>query len=285
MTNANHLISPDNKGYASYHWEHDVSRKSGFVAAFAQTNAGNLSPNLNLKPGSGPFDNEFDNTREIGRANSPRPRDRRPGSEEVLGELDSRFRFVDFTRLPIRPEFTDGQPRQLCTAAIGTSLAAGSTKTVQRWGWMKATIRSLGPWRLLTSVPPQELVQCQAEKTILADTGNKKPYPWTPTVLPIQMFRIGQLELLGAPAEFTVMAGADPPRGRRPAKRPVSAMWSSMATRMPMPATSPPARNTPPRNTKAARPSTAPGPRPPTSSCSSTWRWRCANACRWKPRR
>ncbi|WP_228489608.1 hypothetical protein, partial [Pseudomonas aeruginosa] len=33
---------------------------------FAQTNAGNLSPNLNLKPGSGPFDNEFDNTREIG---------------------------------------------------------------------------------------------------------------------------------------------------------------------------------------------------------------------------
>ncbi|PAP70471.1 neutral/alkaline ceramidase [Pseudomonas aeruginosa] len=105
MTNANHLISPDNKGYASYHWEHDVSRKSGFVAAFAQTNAGNLSPNLNLKPGS------------------------------------------------------------------------------------------------------QELVQCQAEKTILADTGNKKPYPWTPTVLPIQMFRIGQLELLGAPAEFTVMAG------------------------------------------------------------------------------
>lgn len=31
--------------------------------------------------------------------------------------------------------------------------------------------------------------------------------------------------------------------------------------------------------------SMAPGPRPPTSSCSSTWRWRCANACRWKPRR
>ncbi|WP_132913358.1 neutral/alkaline ceramidase [Pseudomonas aeruginosa] len=166
MTNANHLISPDNKGYASYHWEHDVSRKSGFVAAFAQTNAGNLSPNLNLKPGSGPFDNEFDNTREIGLRQFAKAYEiAGQAQEEVLGELDSRFRFVDFTRLPIRPEFTDGQPRQLCT------------------------------------------VQCQAEKTILADTGNKKPYPWTPTVLPIQMFRIGQLELLGAPAEFTVMAG------------------------------------------------------------------------------
>lgn len=121
MTNANHLISPDNKGYASYHWEHDVSRKSGFVAAFAQTNAGNLSPNLNLKPGSGPFDNEFDNTREIGLRQFAKAYEiAGQAQEEVLGELDSRFRFVDFTRLPIRPEFTDGQPRQLCTAAIGT---------------------------------------------------------------------------------------------------------------------------------------------------------------------
>lgn len=129
MTNANHLISPDNKGYASYHWEHDVSRKSGFVAAFAQTNAGNLSPNLNLKPGSGPFDNEFDNTREIGLRQFAKAYEiAGQAQEEVLGELDSRFRFVDFTRLPIRPEFTDGQPRQLCTAAIGTSLAAGSTE-------------------------------------------------------------------------------------------------------------------------------------------------------------
>lgn len=210
MTNANHLISPDNKGYASYHWEHDVSRKSGFVAAFAQTNAGNLSPNLNLKPGSGPFDNEFDNTREIGLRQFAKAYEiAGQAQEEVLGELDSRFRFVDFTRLPIRPEFTDGQPRQLCTAAIGTSLAAGSTEDgpgpLGLDEGNNPFLSALGG--LLTGVPPQELVQCQAEKTILADTGNKKPYPWTPTVLPIQMFRIGQLELLGAPAEFTVMAG------------------------------------------------------------------------------
>ncbi|MEG7077202.1 neutral/alkaline non-lysosomal ceramidase N-terminal domain-containing protein, partial [Pseudomonas aeruginosa] len=60
---------------------------------------------------------------------------------------------------------------------------------------------------VLNGGPPQELVQCKAEKTSRADTGKKKPYPGTPTVLPIQMFRIGQVELLGAPAEFTVMAG------------------------------------------------------------------------------
>lgn len=217
MTNANHLISPDNKGYASYHWEHDVSRKSGFVAAFAQTNAGNLSPNLNLKPGSGPFDNEFDNTREIGLRQFAKAYEiAGQAQEEVLGELDSRFRFVDFTRLPIRPEFTDGQPRQLCTAAIGTSLAAGSTEDgpgpLGLEEGNNPFLSALGG--LLTGVPPQELVQCQAEKTILADTGNKKPYPWTPTVLPIQMFRIGQLELLGAPRRVHRDGrGADPPRG------------------------------------------------------------------------
>ncbi|QIS08627.1 hypothetical protein F5544_03565 [Nocardia arthritidis] len=60
MTNQNHLISGDNKGYASFsyeHIEHGVRYLDGapdFVAAFPQTNAGDLSPNLNLRPGSGP---------------------------------------------------------------------------------------------------------------------------------------------------------------------------------------------------------------------------------------
>lgn len=79
MTNANHLISPDNKGYASYHWEHDVSRKSGFVAAFAQTNAGNLSPNLNLKPGSVPSTTSSTTPRDRSAPIRQGLRDRRPG--------------------------------------------------------------------------------------------------------------------------------------------------------------------------------------------------------------
>src|SRR5882757_6914988 len=73
MTNRNRLISSDNKGYAAYHWErhtHGQDYRSpeppGWVAAFAQTNAGDLSPNLNLRPGSGPTDDEFENTRLIG---------------------------------------------------------------------------------------------------------------------------------------------------------------------------------------------------------------------------
>lgn len=118
-------------------------------------------------------------------------------------------------------------------------------------------------------------------------TPATKPYPWTPTVLPIQMFRIGQLELLGAPAEFTVTRrGADPPRGaggqRSGRYPPCDLQWLReclyrlhVTTREEYAA----------QEYEGGSTLYGPGPRPPTSSCSSTWRWRCANACQWKPRR
>jgi neutral ceramidase len=66
MTNQNRLISSDNKGYAGYHWERDnegvdylADEPPPFVAAFAQTNAGDMSPNLNLRPGSGPTEDQL----------------------------------------------------------------------------------------------------------------------------------------------------------------------------------------------------------------------------------
>lgn len=53
MTPMNRLITPDNKGYAEWRWEHDLkgvryNSDSDFVAAFAQSNAGDMTPNLNL---------------------------------------------------------------------------------------------------------------------------------------------------------------------------------------------------------------------------------------------
>ena len=70
MSPTNRLISPDNKGYAAWRWEHELkgvryNADSDFVAAFAQSNAGDMTPNLNLD-GTGPTQNEFDNTRIIG---------------------------------------------------------------------------------------------------------------------------------------------------------------------------------------------------------------------------
>src|SRR5262245_46340524 len=50
MHNNNHLISGDNKGYASYLFERyknaDPNSPHAFVAAFAQGNEGDVTPNI-----------------------------------------------------------------------------------------------------------------------------------------------------------------------------------------------------------------------------------------------
>ena len=46
MNNTNHLISGDNKGLASQLLEKAVKSGSNFVAAFASSNLGDVSPNL-----------------------------------------------------------------------------------------------------------------------------------------------------------------------------------------------------------------------------------------------
>jgi neutral ceramidase len=62
--------------------------------------------------------------------------------------------------------------------------------------------------RNLLKTPDKEQVDCQQPKPILLDTGEmKQPYDWAPSVLPIQILRIGQLVILSVPGEFTTMAG------------------------------------------------------------------------------
>lgn len=78
--------------------------------------------------------------------------------------------------------------------------------------------------------PSKEEKECQAPKPILLDTGYWNEwnannfdmngcyfiiasghinilYPWAPKILPLQMFRIGQLVISAVPAEFTTMSG------------------------------------------------------------------------------
>lgn len=51
--------------------------------------------------------------------------------------------------------------------------------------------------------PSEEQVECHHPKPILLDTGEMDfPYPWQPKILPIQILRVGQLVILGVPAEF-----------------------------------------------------------------------------------
>src|SRR5881227_2553107 len=70
LTNRNLLVSGDNKGYAAYHWERlvaggDYLGSMTLVTAFAQTNAGDMSPNV-PDATQGPTEDEYDNARIIG---------------------------------------------------------------------------------------------------------------------------------------------------------------------------------------------------------------------------
>ncbi|NKQ52630.1 neutral/alkaline ceramidase [Amycolatopsis sp. K13G38] len=216
MTNGNKLISGDNKGYAAYAWEHDhagvryLDGPPGFVACFPQTNSGDMSPNLNLKPGSGPTDDEFENTRIIGqRQFDAAKRAFDAAAEPIGGALGSRLSYVDMSGVTVDGKYTpDGRTHRTAPAAIGVSMLAGSTEDGPGLplpeGVRNPFIEALGG----ADAPiPRALAGEQAPKLVAVPFGLMKPYPWAPEMLPLQIVRLGQLYLVGGPAEYTIVAG------------------------------------------------------------------------------
>lgn len=218
MSTGNHLVSPDNKGYAEYHWEREVSgvdylagSRPGLVASFAQTNAGDMSPNLNLRPSDGPTTDQFENTRIIGGRQFAAARDNLGSAvQKVTGGVDSRIVYVDLGDVDVRPEFTpDGQPHRTCPAAFGAAFAAGSTE--DGGGGLPVfaegkdggnPLFGLISQALYTASPA--LSDCQSPKEILLPAGD---LDLVQQKLPVQLVRVGQLYLIGVPAEVTVVSG------------------------------------------------------------------------------
>ena len=65
------------------------------------------------------------------------------------------------------------------------------------WAWVSSFLAK----------PTPDQIACHEPKPILLDVGQIKPIEWTPTILPIQVYRIGQFWILSVPGEFTTMAG------------------------------------------------------------------------------
>ncbi|GLZ31729.1 neutral ceramidase [Lentzea sp. NBRC 105346] len=214
MTNANTLISPDNKGYAAYQWEHDekgvryLDNPNGFVATFPNTNAGDMSPNLNLKPGSGPTEDEVENTRIIGERQNGKAHEIYNGPQTNLtGGVDYRMRFVDMSTVNVDGRYTpDGKPKTTCSGVVGASTIAGSVEDGPAIPGFSEGMQS--PLKKLfepLNVPvPEWLKSCQYPKASLVPTGLVGA---TPNVLPLQIVRIGSLVLVAVPGEVTITAG------------------------------------------------------------------------------
>ncbi|MGQ5524440.1 neutral/alkaline ceramidase [Chitinimonas sp. PSY-7] len=210
MHMSNTLISSDNKGYAAQYVEKQVFGKQGrndFVAAFAQSNPGDMTPNLWLN-GNGPTDNEFENTRILGERQANRAMALFNTASELLqGPVDYRQQYANMAQVNIRPEFGGGQT---CMAALGRAFAAGTEDGRGEDGFNEGDFTS-NPFlaRLGTVLfgVPADVEACQAPKPILITTGLQKPFPWTPEVLPLSIARIGQLAIVAGPGEFTIMSG------------------------------------------------------------------------------
>jgi neutral ceramidase len=217
MNYYNKLISGDNKGYAAYAIEQaHGARHSGkpeFVAAFAQSNAGDVTPNLNLN-NTGPGKNDVESTRIIG-ARQAREAEKLLGEaqEELHGAIAFRHIFVDFSQLSVAAEFTGASPARTFPSALGYSFAAGSTEDGGGHPLFHEGMKESNPIidgfarsNFPGLVPNDFLRQGQKPKAILLATGLPKP-PFQEQVLPVGLVRIGQLALAVVPAEMTTMAG------------------------------------------------------------------------------
>ncbi|KAL2159706.1 hypothetical protein VTH06DRAFT_2275 [Thermothelomyces fergusii] len=224
----------------------DPTAARDFVAGFSQANVGDTSPNVlgawcedgsgqmcsfenstcsdgrsQACHGRGPFfrvqDNGASSCFEIGKRQfepakalydklqrEPTPvRGRAVKSFHTFHDMSS-FSFV----LP------NGSEVRTCPAALGYSFAAGTSDGPGAFDFTQhdGNEDTTSPvWRvvsrLLKDASPAQRA-CHAPKPILLDVGElHKPYDWTPNIVDVQAFRIGQLVIIISPGEATTMAG------------------------------------------------------------------------------
>lgn len=216
MTNTNRLISSDNKGYAAYHWErvrHEVDYLAGgdpsFVSAFAQTNAGDMSPNLDQRPGTGPTGDEFENTRIIGERQCRAAEEAMRSSRPVEGPVDARTTFINLSRTEVEPAYTgDGRAHRTGLPVGGAGALAGTAEGPA----FRAFRQGVNPvWdalsRRIYQLSPG-LADSQAPKALVVPGGLiNRVVPLAQERVPVQLMRIGPMYLIGIPGEVTIVAG------------------------------------------------------------------------------
>ncbi|KAK4482411.1 hypothetical protein RD792_009566 [Penstemon davidsonii] len=209
-----------------------------FISAFCQTNCGDVSPNVHgafctdtglpcdfnhstcggkneLCYGRGPgYPDEFESTRIIGERQFKKAVELfSAASEQLNGKIDYRHSYVDFSKLNVTVSKQGGGTNvvKTCPAAMGFAFAAGTTDGPGAFDFKQGDDKGNAFWKVVRNLlknPGEEQVECQSPKPILLDTGEmKQPYDWAPSILPVQILRIGQLVILSVPGEFTTMAG------------------------------------------------------------------------------
>ncbi|XP_061167886.1 uncharacterized protein LOC133176834 [Saccostrea echinata] len=239
MNNTNHLISSDNKGLAAQMFEADLNGgafpgKGEFVAAFAQSNEGDVSPNTKgphcmdtgkpcdvptstcngrneLCVSPGPGKDMFDSTRIIASNQYKKAKIlyNDPAAMKLEGPVDFRHTYVDMSNVMVQINQTTKV--KTCKPAMGFSFAAGTTDGPGAFNFTQGDTTENPFWDFIRDFlkkPSAEQQECQHPKPILLDTGEiSSPYAWSPSIVDLQIFRIGQLAIISVPAEFSTMSG------------------------------------------------------------------------------
>jgi len=179
MNNTNTLISGDNKGYASYELEKVINSEGGtktalpgmgpFVAAFASSNLGDVSPNTNgakcidtgldcdgtsstcngrcekcIAFGPGYYGDMVQSTQIIGHKQAVFAKALMDSAKEEVLEgkngVDFRHSFVNMPSLNVTlPGMAAGETVELCKPAMGYAFAAGTTDGPGMFGFEQHT--------------------------------------------------------------------------------------------------------------------------------------------------
>lgn len=244
MNNTNTLVSSDNMGYAAILFEQRMNPgmligKGSFVAAFASSNLGDVSPNVRgarcqfsgrpcdahsstcsgqreMCIASGPGVDMFDSTRIVAKKLFGKAWElwNDDGAQEVTGSIRVIHQFVDMPSQ--RVEHLDpvtNKPVQVqgCLPAMGYSFAAGTTDGPGTFTFRQGMKTENPLWNVVRNFlsPPTECdVTCHAPKPILLATGQMEfPFEWQPRIVSTQLAFVGSIAIACVPGEFTTMAG------------------------------------------------------------------------------
>jgi neutral ceramidase len=231
----NLCISSDHKGYASELCENGHQR----IAAFAQTTAGDVTPNNHAFPGlrvrRGPTPNPFENRRLIGQYQADMAQRLAQKGEPLPPILRNWHTWVDFSRVAVEEPYTRGRGRgQTGYGAIGPAMIGG---TAEGGGVPPEAVRLISLLARLRGLIDPAI---HGNKPILIDTVSKRifgtrrweslplpptdpairylqwiarqrskyvPFPLIPQILPVSIWQIGSVGLITLPFEPTTMAG------------------------------------------------------------------------------
>ena len=136
ISNDNHKICYDNKGYASTYFEEDicpVSNQKNFMAIFAQSPCGDVSPNFiwdkKKKWMRGKFEDDFESARYNGKLQYTKAKEiygTALKNQALKSGIDTALMYADFSRIKPDKEFTNGQDVKTGAACIGVAFFMGT---------------------------------------------------------------------------------------------------------------------------------------------------------------